>query len=803
VQRVYLSGKGIFGDGVKTGVEMTNQKNSKAQAGIFLIILLVFAGYGYAADADVEERSQRLRVESIESIGNVTVSRAKIFSTIRSREGQLFDESQASEDAKRIAQIEGIEYAYYNTAIADGKVKLTFVVVERNLIRSVVFKGNEKFSEGKLANEIGLKKGDYLDVFVARNGVELLTKLYNKKGYLFAEVRLDEAKLKVGEVVYEISEGQMVKVKAVKFEGNDSISRKELKKVVKTKPRTFLFWPMKFNGEVVSEDATKLQNAYLKRGYLDVKVTGVSRFSKDKSKAYITFIVTEGPQYLVNSIKITGNTFFDTSALLGDMKLNENEYYSQEKGDYDRRGVLGQYLEQGFVNAHVEHKYLFTGTGRVTAEFNVTEGQRLRIGNIVIAGNEATHDKVVRRILDEEGFRPGEWFNAEIARGDGTGELEKRVQRSAMMESVFIEATGKRPGLRDAHVNAAEGQTGSIMLGVGAASDSGLVGQISLRQNNFDITDWPESSKEFITGKAFRGAGQQFNISFSPGTRQTTFSIGFTEPFLYDKPVSLDVGATGFERWRDSYDEERLKGYFGFEKRYDDDWRRGISFRAENVEVSDIDAGAPKEVIDDKGDNEMLGVKLYIRKETTDSKFSPSRGYHFNASYEQVGGDHTFGVVSGTQRWYKTLHEDLANRKTVLETKLHAATIVGDAPVFEKFYAGGTGSLRGFDYRGVSTRGISTLNPSIKEDPIGSDWIIVGNAEVSVPLTSEVLSALFFVDAGTIDSGGVRAAIGTGLQIMIPQWFGPVPMRFELATPIMKDGSDETRAFSFSVGALF
>jgi outer membrane protein assembly factor BamA len=80
---------------------------------------------------------------------------------------------------------------------------------------------------------------------------------------------------------------------------------------------------------------------------------------------------------------------------------------------------------------------------------------------------------------------------------------------------------------------------------------------------------------------------------------------------------------------------------------------------------------------------------------------------------------------------------------------------------------------------------------------------MLANAEISVPLDNEVFSLLFFTDAGLIDSGGVRASIGTGLQILIPQWFGPVPMRFELATPLSKEDEDDTRVFSFSVGALF
>jgi len=162
--------------------------------------------------------------------------------------------------------------------------------------------------------------------------------------------------------------------------------------------------------------------------------------------------------------------------------------------------------------------------------------------------------------------------------------------------------------------------------------------------------------------------------------------------------------------------------------------------------------------------------------------------------------------VSGVHRWYKVVHEDLAERKTVLGTKVLLATTFGDAPPFEKFYAGGMGTygIRGFDYRGVSTRGLQTTVPNPeRKDPIGSDWVFLAGAEVTVPLVSENFAALFFVDSGAIDTGPYRVAVGMGIQILIPQWFGPVPMRFELAAPIMKDDDDDTESFSFSVGRLF
>ena len=94
------------------------------------------------------------------------------------------------------------------------------------------------------------------------------------------------------------------------------------------------------------------------------------------------------------------------------------------------------------------------------------------------------------------------------------------------------------------------------------------------------------------------------------------------------------------------------------------------------------------------------------------------------------------------------------------------------------------------------------LNPTYKY-PIGSDWIFLAGSEITVPLVGQNIEALFFLDSGTIDTGKYRASVGTGIQIMIPQLLGPVPMRFELAAPFMKDDDDETRVFSFNMGRLF
>ena len=768
---------------------------------ICFLSAILLAGVSFA-EAELPVPENQI-IASIETVGNVTISRTQILSTVRARIGEVFDKKISDEDINRLARIEGVEYTYYNVETVEGNIKLTYVVVEKNLVRSILFNGNKKIKDKKLLSKIGFKKGDYLDVFIARKGVEEITDYYLTKGYPTVKVELDRTELLSGTVLYIIEEGTRTKVKSIEFIGNEGLKKRQVKKAVKTKKRKFFFWPAYYERETFRADADRITQEYHNKGYLDAKITGNVEFAKDNKHANISFTIEEGPLYIVENISIGGNTFFEDEELNNNLKLEPGRYYSEERSLFDLKQITGRFLEKGFVEASVEQKRTFVGPGKVDVDFNIIPGDRFRIGQINVSGNRNVHEKTVLNILDEEGFTPGQWYNAQIARGDGRGDLEKTMQRIILANATQITPSGNTPGQKDANVSFVESKTGDMSFGGGVGSNSGAFGTIMIRQRNFDIMNWPTSFEELFSGKAFTGAGQQMTISWYPGVDQTSFGIDFREPYLADMPVSFNSGISIFQREQEASDEKRKRFYLGVEKRYDDRWRRGVTLRVENVNVKSLEPDAPTEIRDVKGSNDLIGLKLNIRKDTTNSRFTPNRGYHFNASYEQVTGDFNFGVISATQRWYKTVYEDLAERKTILETKLHAATIIGNAPYFEKFYAGGSNSIRGFEYRGVSPRGTNPLTGEEGDIPIGSDWMITANTELAIPITSEVFSWLFFVDSGLIETGDVRASIGTGVQILLPQWFGPVPMRFEFAKPLMEDDQDDTQTFSFSVGALF
>ena len=684
-----------------------------------------------------------------------------------------------------------------------------------NSVKSIEFVGNQHYKDKVLGQRLDFKAGDRLDPVLAEAGRRIIEEIYRKVGFAFVKVTLDWEKLPKGEVLYTIDEGPRVRIRSVKFSGNKAVKTETLHQITKIKQKSWFYWPFYYTKEAVAEDIVRLENFYYEKGFLDYKITPETQFSDDNSEVGLIFVIEEGPAYRIEKIVFTGNKYFDEDALRARLELTPGQVYIKRKAAADTQRLLKLYGEHGFVDADVQHKPRFcleVGPDVVNIEFGIIEGGQFRIGQVEITGNEVTYDKVVRHVLDEYGFTPGQMYNGDIAPKQGGGILEKYVQRMVLAEEVMIRPVtpaGGAPDQKDAKVDIKEGTTGWINPGVGVSSDYGMIGQLVYEQHNFDITDWPDSFGEFISMKAFRGAGQRMRIALQPGTELSVYSINFTDPYWRGRPVTLDVAGSSFERYRESYREGRLRSYLGFEQRFQDRWRRSIGLRAENVDVKSLDFDAPRQIIDVKGYNMLVGVKFGIGRSVIDDIYDPSKGYVLDADYEQVAGDHTFGVLGGSYAWYKTLYEDVLERKTVLALNLRAGTtVIDDAPPFEKFYAGGTGtySVRGFEYRGIGPRGLQTnVPPSVaqRKDPIGSDWIFLAGTEVTVPLIGENFAALFFVDSGTVETGPYRWSVGTGIQIRIPYWFGPVPMRFQVAAPLKKDDDDETQIFSFSIGRLF
>ncbi|MCH7559672.1 MAG: hypothetical protein IIB56_19785, partial [Planctomycetes bacterium] len=388
---------------------------------------------------------------------------------------------------------------------------------DKNIIKSIDFVNNRAFKDKSLEKRVDFEVGDYLDTILAEAYRRTLAEFYRKKGFAFVEVTLDSDKLEQGQVVYTIGEGPRVKIASVNFSGNDFIKTSALKKAIKTKVKKWFFLSSYYVEEVPAEDVARLQNIYYERGFLDYHITAKKEFTDGRRKVHITFEINEGPTYTVREISLIGNKHFDDQKLLEGLELEQGQVYHKRKADSHAREILKLYHESGFVDAQVEQRYDFVpDVNVVDVEFYVIEGRQFRIGRVDITGNEQTQDKVVRRVLDEYGFAPGQLYNSDLAPRHGNGKLEQYVQRMTLAEEVIIKFVSPGNGAdnrKDIKVDIKEGQTGSLMFAGGVSSDSDVIGQLVLEQRNFDITDRPKSFGEFITGQAFKGAGQSLRLA--------------------------------------------------------------------------------------------------------------------------------------------------------------------------------------------------------------------------------------------------------------------------------------------------
>src|SRR5262249_7719378 len=210
------------------------------------------------------------------------------------------------------------------------------------------------------------------------------------------------------------------------------------------------------------------------------------------------------------------------------------------------------------------------------------------------------------------------------------------------------------------------------------------------------------SFEDFLSGRAFRGAGQELRIEAVPGNELQRYSISWREPFLFDSPYSLSVGGYYYNRIYTEYKEERLGTRITVGRKLNQYWTASGGLRVENVGVHNVPFFAPPDFQDVRGNNFVLGFRAGLTRDTRDSYLRPTEGSLLDFSFEQVLGDFTFPVfnVEGNKYWTTYQRPDGSGRH-VLAFRSQLGWAGSDAPVFERFYAGGFRSMRGFEFRGV------------------------------------------------------------------------------------------------------
>jgi outer membrane protein insertion porin family len=767
------------------------------------------AGARAAGDAD-ERRVPRgeLRgqtVEDVRVLGNKQVPTSVILNAVRTRPGDPFDPDTVREDYQRIYGLRKFSNVEAKVEPTDTGVIVVFVVTEQQQISSIAVRGNIAIETQRLLNAIELREGEAIDRFRISLAKQSIENLYRDRNYPFAHVEVPPEPLaERGELIFQVVEGSNVRVRNIDFRGARSFNEDRLKKQIQTRTWFPIIRPGTFSPETVEDDVAAVQRYYQQKGFFDARVGRKLVWSPDMSELQIDFVIDEGPRYVIDRISFRGNASVDEATLRRELKLVEGQPFDQEILQRDIRQLVRAYSPLGFIfqpqsqdpdYLRIDARPVFAAEpGKVELVYDISEGKPFRLGRIIVKGNTRTQDKIVLR---EMRVAPGQLYNsAELQ--DAT----ERIRATPYFTAVNITPIGEDPNVRDVLVEVQENRTARFLVGAGVNSNGGVGGNITYEQQNFDITDWPQSWDDFRSGQSFIGAGQTFRASLEPGTEATNVSLYFSEPYVFDQSYGFSGEAYLRTRQREHYDDERVGGRLSLTKRFNFVWSARLSLRGESVEITDIEDPEVRalEILAEEGTSTLTSVGLQVRRDTTNRGLLPSQGTTTTAAWESfgaLGGDYTFQRFSLGWDYYRTVSEDLLDRKTVFILHADTAYIAGDAPFFERLYGGGIGSVRGFDFRGISPRS------GPEDDRVGGDFSLTGSAELNFPLMGDNLRGVVFTDVGTVEEdfefGTIRSSVGAGFRLIIP-FLGQTPVAVDFAYPITKDDEDDTQLISFSIG---
>jgi outer membrane protein insertion porin family len=320
-------------------------------------------------------------------------------------------------------------------------------------------------------------------------------------------------------------------------------------------------------------------------------------------------------------------------------------------------------------------------------------------------------------------------------------------------------------------------------------------------ERNFDITRFPTSGDDIVSGRAFRGGGQQLTLEAAPGNELQRYVATWRDPFLLNTRLSLGVSAYyRTERFLE-YEDTRLGTTMSLGRQFGDFWAISAGIRAEQVGVDNVQPYAPPDYLDVVGDHFITGFRAGAAYDDRDSFIRPTIGQRVDLSLEQVVGDFSYPLATLAGSKFITVAERPdRSGKQVLVLRSEVGFAGDETPVFDRFFGGGLRSIRGFSYRGVGPQANGLM--------VGGDFKWFNSIEYQFPIVaSDNVFMVAFVDSGTVESDveitTYRVAAGAGFRMIIPGAGGlPITpfLGFDFAFPIVKADGDIEQIFSFQVG---
>ncbi|MDP8230423.1 MAG: outer membrane protein assembly factor BamA [Candidatus Gorgyraea atricola] len=743
---------------------------------IILFAVLFLLGTCFSVSLLAQEESSKKIIKYVDVKNNKTVSSAKILAKLKTKRGDIFLEKVVNEDVKRLYLMGYFSDVSISIEEVQDGVGVIFTVKEKPPLTSLRFIGNKRFKEEKLKTVIKSKLNEFADERKLKQDADAIEDLYKRAGYPWVKVTYEvetAEDVNEGIAIFRIDESVKAVVRKMSVIGNTAFSDKRILKVVKSRT-SGMFRSGVYKKDVVDDDMERIKNFYRSEGFLDVD-TSYEVVSREKGKKkWIELVIRleEGRRYIAGDVKIVGNSIFSDEQLKALLKVRPADVFTEMALHGEVAAIQEYYFDKGYIMAKVKPDTLLNlSTDRVDVVYNIVEGEICYVNKVNVRGNTKTKDIVIRRELR---LNPGDQYD-----GKKLQRSKERLYNLGFFEDITFDTEDTEvENKKDMVVEVKESKTGEFSFGGGFSSVDKLIGFIEVEQRNFDILNFP----------TFTGDGQDLKLRAEFGSVRKNYLLSWTEPWIFDRPLSFGFDLYASERNRSgstgyAYDEEKQGGALRLGKEFNEYLRGDFVYRLETVDISDISATASQELKDELGEKTVSSVLFQLTRNTTDNAFNPTQGYVLTGYVEVAGG-----LIGGDRDFAKFFDSGSHYSKIgpfVLELKARSGVVSsfgdsGKVPIYERFFAGGTYSIRGYKERDVGPKDISG-------DAIGGGSMFVANAEMTLPIVTNIKGALF-VDAGNVwarpdskpKSGtatrGLKAGAGVGVRIKTP--IGPVKLDF-------------------------
>jgi outer membrane protein insertion porin family len=768
-------------------------------------LLGLAVGFAVAATGMTPAFADEFTVADIEVEGLQRVSAGTVFSAFPVNIGEQMDEAELADAIKslfRTGLFTDIE------ASRDAGI-LILTVRERPSITSIDIEGNKNIETDMLMDALagaGLQEGQvFRRATLERLELEIL-RSYIGQGRYNARVKATAEVLPRNRVAIrlDINEGTVASIQHINLVGNRDFSDEQLRDLFEL--RTSSWWNSltnsdKYARERLSGDLETLRSFYLDRGYLDFNVESSQvSISPDKRQVFIAIALNEGPQYTISEIRLRGNLIIDEKELRELIPVDEGDVFSRARMTAISETLAFRLGKEGYAFASVNAVPEPGEENTAAVTFYVEPGKRAYVRRINFDGNVSTRDDVLRQEMTQ--------MEGGIASSDRIEFSKTRLERLGFFQTVNVE-TVPVPGaddLVDVNYSVEEQPTGSLSASVGFSQDSGVILGANVSENNF-----------FGTGKRV-----SFGVNVSDSVNSA--NISYMDPYYTVDGVSR--GFSVFARETD-FEEEDISSYlldeyggrltFGYPTDNITRLNFGLGYTLSKIKGGVFTSQEVSDFIDEEGDS-FNNYFLFgsWRRSTLNRGVLPSDGYSHSLSLDVAvpGSDLTFYKVSHKTDFYFPL-TDTDRWVFRTRTDIGYGDGYGDRsimPFYEHFYAGGYGSVRGYQANSLGRRATNAPNDFSDPDPFGGNLLTEASLELIFPTPfagdSRSMRTAFFVDAGQVfdsdrgfdpELGELRFSAGIGFQ-----WITAVgPLAFSLAKPLNDKPGDDTQIFQFSLGQTF